>query len=614
MSIDVAKPELGTLMPNNAQFLIPLYQRTYEWEMKHWKVLWEDLVSAYIRRKTNPAYTHFFGPVVTINFVPLIPQLVNQQHLVDGQQRITTVTILAKALFDVLGDGASLDYQSALQSLFSNSTENQAHKPKVMPGKHDRPGYLSVMGIAPQENLPETQFDRAYRFFRNKAAEWRDDLPSAVRSDEIHMLFMTLTQGFRLVQIGLGPNESCYEIFDSLNSKGTELLPADEVRNYCFMLLAVRSETAVQCTYDNYWYPMEQQMAQPGTTEGISLNLSAFLRAWGTMRLGEQFAERQLAAYLSSRVVEQRAKVIAVTARGGNSEPVPQEQAEAAEEFVKEVHGYSASFRRMQWPQTISDPGELSVRRRLERAQSFGVAGAADPLVLLLLNRYAAQPGNMDGFMKCLQILESYTVRRTLSGISGKQNNRVFSGLAHILYNLVRQEGETTMNSLAARLQDLLLAKPNDSDDRWPTDTEVRDGMRTARLYKNCRTLVKDLLVAVEVSLDGHTQTTFASCEVEHIMPKELTDEWTQDLGPTAGTLHDRLKNTIGNLVLLTREEQMAAGQKRLDGKKTVYAGSSLLTTKWICNYGTWGETQIHERSDWLYERVRQLWPRPVTI
>ncbi len=65
MSIDVAKPELGALMPNNAQFLIPLYQRTYEWELRHWKVLWEDLVSAYERRKTNPAYTHFFGPVAT---------------------------------------------------------------------------------------------------------------------------------------------------------------------------------------------------------------------------------------------------------------------------------------------------------------------------------------------------------------------------------------------------------------------------------------------------------------------------------------------------------------------------------------------------------------------
>ena len=614
MSIDVAKPDLKTLMPDNAQFLIPLYQRPYEWGMANWRELWEDLDNTYKRRKANSVYSHFFGPVVTINFQPLIPQLVNQQHLVDGQQRITTITLLAKALFDVLGEDADADYQTSIRSLFQNNSENQEHKPKVVPGKHDKTAYLSVMGITPEVEGSETLLERAYTFFSNKETEWRGLLPPLERKAEVHLLFMTLTKGFSLVQIGLGPNESCYEIFNSLNRKGTSLLPADEVRNYCFMLLAVRGESNLQEIYDTYWHPMERLMISPDGMGDLSQNLSDYLRGWGTLRLGEQFAVRNLAAYLSSRVIEQRAKEIAANARGTNSEPVPKEQADAAEEFTKEIYAYSIPFRRMRWPQTISDPGEQAVCSRLENSQLLGVAGAADPLVLFLLKMYDAKPGNMDGFIKCMRILESYTVRRTLAGISGKQNNRVFAGLAHSLYEHVQQNGQMMMTHLAAKLQELLLAKTDDSDDRWPNDIEVRDGMRTARLYKNSRSLVKNLLIAIERNLDGHTQTKFSSYEVEHIMPNELTEEWSQELGANAVSLHDRLKNTIGNLVLLTHEEQIAAGQKRLNGKKTVYAESTLLATKWVCNYDSWGENQIFAHSDWFYEQIRQLWPRPVTI
>jgi hypothetical protein len=608
MSIDVGKPDLGSLMPDNSQFLIPLYQRPYEWEMTQWKTLWEDLQSAYSRRKSAPSYTHFFGPVVTINFSPLIPLPITQQFLVDGQQRLTTVAVLAKALHDTLADEADADYKNPLQRLFRNSAEDVEHIPKVVPGRNDREAFLDVMGIVKGAENAHSLLHRAHRYFSNQVGEWKSEVSPDTLKTEIHNLFMALIKGFRLVQIGLDIHESCYEIFDSLNRKGTELEPADEVRNYCFMLLATRDEASVRDLYDRYWYPMERTVLEPGAERGPSKDLNHFFQVWGVMSLGEQFAERQVATYLT-KLLADRAKRIAQQTLG-NGEPSPQMRATVAADFTQEVHGFSSSYRRAHWPVTIDTPGEATVRARIQQANALGVKGAADPLMLILMHRYAAMPGNMDGFMRCIDILESYVVRRALCGISAKQENRIFAGLAHKVYELIQDQPDTTIGSIAASLQSDLQARSDDSDDRWPKDDKLKEGLRLARLYKNRRPLVKMVLRMIELRQPGLQQTSFASYEVEHVMPVDLTAEWKEHLGAEAQSVHEQYKNTIGNLVLLTHEENMATGQLLLAAKRNVYAKCVLVSTRWLCNYQKWGKQEILERADWIFDQVRNLWPR----
>jgi uncharacterized protein with ParB-like and HNH nuclease domain len=539
------------------QNLVPLFQRPYTWEKRQWQTLWNDLFAFYGQDLEQTSSTHFMGAVVTMP-AKSVPVGVSKFLVIDGQQRLTTVALLLCAIRDSLSAAESAVQRRIQVHYLTNDGYEGLDLFKLLPTQGDRPTY-SLLIQKSSSNIPDSQFSKAYDFFRRRLKE-QDDEGSPISAKRILEI---LESRLMAVMINLSDSDDPYLIFESLNFKGSPLEQSDLVRNYFLMRFPVNEQQGV---YDNLWLPMQQRL---GTK--LTDFMRHFLGAEGDeVRKGDVYAGiRLLVADYDSQTLKL---------------------------LIGRMETLSTLYSRIAG--AASEPND-KIRKLFDRFQQLDF-GTASPLLLSLYEDYEDSQFSADEFIATLAILDSYIVRRSVVGVPSNSLSGVFISLCK-----AKPVTETPATWLSASLAQ------EHKNRRWPTDLEFRDSWLSTPIY-NSRRVCRVLLESLEQSFEHHETVDFGAATVEHILPQTITAEWSAALGADALNIHVKWLHTIGNLTLTGYNP--ALGNKTYSEKRAFFANSHFELNRYFADKATWDALEIQERSSALFTPAEQMWPRPPSL
>lgn len=536
------------------QNLVPLFQRPYTWGEKQWRTLWDDLLDFYDLAEGESRATHFMGAVVTMP-ARSVPVGVSKFLVIDGQQRLTTIALLMCAIRDALPQGDEVRKGKIQNFYLTNYGNPGLDFFKFLPTQGDREAYSPII-----QNLssafPESQFKKAYEFFRRRL---RDQVDEGMVVDGGKILHLVETR-LMVVMINLSDNDDPYLIFESLNFKGSPLEQADLVRNYFLMRFAV---TEQQSVYDTIWLPMQQRLGP---------NLTEFMRHFLGAE-GEDVRKGDVYASIKRLVTDaENASVKLLMSRMERLSVLYSRIATANHEPNKALSVYFDRFRQLDF-------------------------GTAYPLLLALYEDYEDGQFVEAEFLELLRILFSFIIRRMVVSVPSNSLSGMFVGLS---------KSKPITETPSAWLS--LALSSEQRNRRWPSDEEFNQAWLRFDMYQSRRTCPV-VLEALEASFEHHEPVNLGQTTIEHIMPQTLSGEWETMLGSEWASIHRDWLHTIGNLTLTGYNPELS-NRSYLD-KRAIYALSHFELNRYFASFESWGQPMISDRAQYLFDFALQLWPRP---
>lgn len=553
---------LKKLLEGEHQYRIPLYQRPYQWEKSQWQTLWADLLDHVdTDQNVDASSSHFIGSMVLVPLPDYYGPLgVSQLLVVDGQQRLTTLTLLLAALRDFRrdrGDSAAAD-RVHNQYLVNQYQENDRHL-KLIPTQQNRDEYSSViLGLATKG--AGGRIGEAYRFFRAKL----EDLPSEAVAD----LERFVVGGLSVVSITTGQEDNVHRIFQSLNNTGLQLTQGDLIRNLIFMQLGDKGDDV----YNKYWYPMERALPSNEALETLF---------W----LDLQSSNPKLKQDATFSAYQRRLNTF-------------QSKDAVVDEVVR--IGKLAELYSL-----ILDPARehnADVRDRLFRLQEWKTT-TPHSLMLEILRRRSLGEATVEQTARALELIESYLVRRLVTGVSTAGLNRVFP---QILTSL------TDDSPVDEQIHHLL----STGRTHFASDSEVRRAVAESPFFEKGRREHKRVFMRwLEQSYGSKEPIDTSKLSIEHVMPQTPNSDWVSYLVGKYGkdryldefnaTVH-----TLGNLTLSGYNSEL--GNQSFSSKKSEYTKTGIRLSANLLEHNEWGPDQIRQRSSQLAERIIAHWPGPI--
>ena len=554
--MDARKGNIYEILNGNKQFLIPVYQRFYSWDIDQCKRLWNDIVE--MQRKGKEG--HFVGSIVNIA-EQAMPTGVQKYMIIDGQQRMTTLTLLLLALRDYAiknPNDTTINARRIDNMLLKNEYESGDERYKLLLTETDRDILISLVEEKPIAEGTRSRLIENYSFFANKLAD-KEIQPAEVYESigKLQIVNITLDRAV----------DDAQAIFESLNSTGKELSESDLIRNYVLMGLEPSEQTYV---YEHLWRPMEQLFIYE--TQGTVMD--AFFRHYLTMKLSR--IPKQ------GRVYEEF-KLYHLNCEFGTIRELCQDLLEYAKYYTNIV------FKR----NTDTDLKKLYediIDLRMEVSYPFLLKIHHDCVEGLITS---------DELKKILKLCISYVLRRAICEIPTNSMNKTFATLK----NYIRPDDY--MNSVKAFfvMQDTYKEFPD--NDKFEGAFECRDiyNMR-ARNYILSR--LENFENKAPIIIENYT--------IEHIMPqnKNLSPEWKADLGAEWQEIQKKYLHTIGNLTLTAYNSEMS--DRPFLEKMDMPGGfkeSALRLNKYVVLQNKWNEKHIQERANELAKKAESIWPYP---
>ena len=563
-SLKIAKVFSGG---GDVHYVLPHFQREYAWDKENWQTLLEDVLGVYRVYDEKAPPEHFMGTLVVINdgvqhgVIPVF-------RLVDGQQRLTTISLMLCALGRLIRE-VHPTLSKKIQKLLVNEDEQNDLYFKLLPTTKygDR---LSYQAIIRGRAIPavESGIPEAFSFFQKEF-----DKLIAQQQIDPEQLYIVLTTCLQAVFIDLDNSERPYEIFESLNFKGRTLTQADLVRNYIAMKLPQAEQTPV---FEQYWSPIEEMLQEK--------------RSVGKSRLGELTAFlRHYIAYLNGVLVNEEHVYSRFRDRGQRM------STEAFIEEMKILKRFAGYYDRMLRPE--KEPHK-ALREQLQRLNRLEFA-TAYPFLLSAYNAIENGQLTSQDLAKGLATLESYMVRRYLTRDTVGYINRMFPTLW--------KEVETS--DFVSSLRRAIATK------NFPNDDRLCEALETNELYKRDREKLILVLETINRHLSkgtGGITVLDGKATLEHIMPQSLSEEWQHYLGSTWVEDYYFL-HTIGNLTLVTQEWNSSMSNAPYSRKKDLLGQHALkLNSSYFADGPKqWNGEAILERSRFLADTIIQIWPAP---
>lgn len=538
------------------QLVIPVYQRNYDWGLKQCQQLLDDLVDVIQHKRPK----HFFGAVVgqaegTWKWV-----------VIDGQQRLTTVSLLMLALADLLDEGAVTAQDGDLATRIRTSflllkEKGDAPRFKLKPVKHDADAYAALFK-AHGEHVASSSVTANYRFFRERIPVLgidMDDLWQAVERLEV-------------MHLDLEPHDDAQRIFESLNSTGLALSEADKVRNLVLMGLEVHEQERV---YVDYWNRVELN---------VGYDTGAFLRWFLVTRTTRTPRQDQ--------VYEAFKKYMADTGLKGA-------------DLLTDVRRYSEYYRQIRAAETGNQRVDLRLRR-LNLLNSDVVL----PLLMPLLEAFDTGEITAADLAQCIRIIESYIFRRYISELPTNALNKVFATVHREVARL-RPADRSFAEVLGYAL------RRRSGSGAFPDDAEFLQNLESKNLYNFKGERRKYLFECLE-NLDSNETRDIArgiedgSLTVEHVMPQTLSDAWREELGPEAERIHDQWLHRLGNLTVTGYNSSYSNAPYTT--KRTMDNGlrdSPFRLNREMRTAVTWDEEAMQQRTHRLSEDALSYWVYP---
>lgn len=596
--MQVGNITIRQLFHQERRHVVPLYQRPYVWqEEAQWAPLWEDIRSVAERlASTQNPRSHFIGAIV-LEYVPQHAGALEIRLVIDGQQRLTTIQLLLEAFYDFTGTIGADQHHRAIERLVRNDdpmSTNPIERYKVWPTNVDRVHFQRVMEARSPVELKHI-YDRplhtkrldqpildAYLYFYESISAWAEEVPEQ-RDERLSLLIDAIRNHVGLVVIDVGKEEDAQVIFETLNARGTPLLPSDLVKNHLFHHAEQDGEN-LDLLYKEFWQPFE---------EG---------KNYWREEIGRGHAKRAridlfLQNFLSLRIRDE----------------------------VPVSHLY-ATFRETTRPDTGSARAQLQLLRRYaDIFQSFGQFPEGTQLGIFFRRLDALELGTTYPFLmelfaqhgfrgteviQTLGMLESFLVRRLVCQLNTRSYGRFFIDLIDSL--------DGPLESLPERIRGALL-KSSAETGRWPDDEEFRSAWLSAPLYKTMlRSRLRMLLEALDTELASEFGESYVLREkltIEHLLPQQWRAQWRLPEGATAEMVatRDQLLHTLGNLTLVSNKLNPLLSNGAWPGKIAyIRQHANLNLNRELCNRweNQWDESHIRERGNALFDIASNLWPR----
>lgn len=547
---------LTQLLDGAKQFIVPIFQRDYSWGTKHCQQLWNDI----LRVGGDPSSrAHFLGSVVYIaadDNQAAIPRWL----LIDGQQRLTTVSLLLTALRDRLksapSDDEALPSAEEVEDRFLRNRHGKGdRRSKLMLRRADNEALSALLaGQALCEGAAETVREN-YVFFQDRIAE--ADLSQVYNGiAKLVIVDVSLTRGHDDPQM----------IFESLNSTGLDLTQADLIRNFVLMRLDDELQTRL---YDNYWRPMEVEFGNRYRSE-----FDKFCRDFLVLKLRPSKQLRADAIYHHFRNY-----FLAETA------------SRTVEEVMAELRRFAGYYVR------FSLGREADAQFAAAAGRLRALVEVASPLMLRLHECHARNNGfDSRAFGEAIELLESYVFRRSACDMQTRSLYQIFAGIAY----KIRDE---------APLQSLKVALfRGGKKRRFPSDTEFRDALETRDVYamRSCAYLLDRLENNSKEKIDTSNFT------IEHVLPQNenLLPAWREMLGADWKLIQETWLHRLGNLTLTGYNAEYS--DRAFEEKKTMPKGfneSPLRLNRFIREQTRWTAAEIEARGKALALQAVKIWP-----
>jgi len=597
------------LFDGKRRYLIPLYQRHYSWrEEPQIALLWEDLLLAVKRIETDRSnlVPHFMGAIVICQIKTYGDQ-VQSFEVIDGQQRLTTFQLLLAALRDVAAEYGSRYAPEIGKYLLNDGVMEAEEKEryKLWPSITDRIAFvklidptvdfLGISGLAESDPLVGKLATKAYSAFRTRIAR-HVTVEGVYQERRLQILFEALKEGLAVVSIELEGGDDPQTIFETLNSRGVPLAPADLLRNFIFQRAKGIGQTDgtlnIDKLYEKHWLPLDRQFWSHQTSRGrqTRANLDWMLTDHLAMHIGDIVSIETLFSNYRKWILN-NAPFTSVT------------------EELEAISATAAVEHRLLRPKD-GDP----VGRFGQMADAFDVSTAM-PLAIYL----ATEPSMASRLKESFEALESYILRRDVCGLTTKNYNRFFVAMITRLRECEGDKTDELIAYLSSRSSDL---------DRWPDDGECRRCCVMREQYRTARQpRLRYILEAIERA--KHTSLTEdilirSALTIEHIMPQKWQTAWQlpgmedldeQEYGPELANqirARNSAVNVLGNLTLITQALNSTISNGPFDVKMpAIKANAALALNRELAAFDHWDETAIQERGEALFNVARGIWAPP---
>ena len=552
--MDAQKGNIFEILNGNRQFVIPVYQRFYSWDISQCKRLWDDIVAMERQEKEG----HFVGAIVNIA-EKAMPTGVQKFMIIDGQQRVTTLTLLLLALRDYVQENqdGSINPNKINDILLKNPYEDGLNRYKLLLTDQDREILISLVERKPLTSEGKSRIRENYEFFSKKIAS---------KNLEVDKIYESIGK-LQIVNITLDrEKDDAQAIFESLNSTGKELSESDLIRNYILMGLEARKQRNI---YECYWRPLELFFGHEQEDR-----MDAYFRTYLTMKLGR------------------------IPKKGNIYEEFKSYYMDSSFEDVQALCQDLLIFVKI-YTDIIFVQGEDQDLKSLYRDIVDLKMEVSYPFLLKVHKDYQDGVIDKEDLIEVLGLCISYVLRRNICSIPTNSLNKTFATLKNWI------QEEDYLNSIKAFFVSQVSYKV------FPTDEEFSLALQTRDIY-NLRNRYYIL-----GHLENHDNKAPIKAEyytIEHIMPQNpnLSSAWRNDLGDDWERIQKDYLHTLGNLTLTAYNSEM--GDAPFMKKKTMKGGfkeSALRLNLDLLDLDKWDEEAIKARGEKLARKSLNIWTYP---
>ncbi|MGL2670574.1 GmrSD restriction endonuclease domain-containing protein [Helicobacter pylori] len=539
----------------NNQFVIPIYQRLYSWKKEQCEQLWDDIIKIGGNDKMNG---HFIGSILYV--LDGNTHSNNPLLIIDGQQRLTTITLLFIALRNHLSDEVKILEKFShkkIESYLINSDKDGDKKFRLILSESDKDTLLSLIDKDRRKpSEPSLKIVENFKLFE----EW-----IRKNTDKLETIFKGLEK-LMIVWIALKKEKDDPQlIFESMNSKGIELTQTDLIRNYIIMETEVEKQ---KIFYKKYWRAMEENFKQ-------------------NEKLFDKFVRHYLT--IKTREIPNINKIYEAFKR------YQQERGIEIEALLQDLQKYCGFFCQIVFKKEDD--------KDLNKALGFLVDLKMDviyPLLLELYSDYSEGVLSQKDFISIIYLIESYLVRRAVCGLGTNSLNKIFPFVTKKI-NKVQY-----LESIKAYFGSLI------KEQRFPGDDEFKKSFTMKELCDSNKTEKARYFLERLENFDTKEPVNTKECTTEHIMPKKLDEKWKKDLGQDHERIHTQYLHTIGNLTLTGYNSEYR--NRSFQEKRYMEKGfkqSPLKLNQSLKDLESFGEEEIKKRANDLADWALKIWTYP---
>ncbi|MGI9525801.1 MAG: DUF4268 domain-containing protein [Weeksellaceae bacterium] len=554
------------LQAPNVQFVIPVYQRNYDWTNSECKELFNDIIAV---EKKNRG-THFIGSIVFIHEGTYSTNEVKELVIIDGQQRLTTINILYVALYQFAKQNSMQQEADMLHNMYliNQYVQKESNKLKLKQTDTNSLAFKAIMHGTENEFGKYSNVIENYNFFK-----------SSITQENFNIILSGLKR-LIFVEISLERGkDDPQRIFESLNSTGLDLSQSDLIRNYILMDLDPKNQHKV---FEEIWSPIEENARD--LTKQKSM-VSAYIRDYLTLR-NKKIPNK-------NKVYIEFKKLYAV-------------KDEAYHQELENIKSFSTHYKKFINPSTVQD---FNLRRELEYISRLEI-NVAFPFLLQVFEDADNGLISNEDLIKVLKLIQTYTWRRFVVGLPTNALNKIFMSL----YSEV--DTEDYYNSIALAL----ITKRGSA--KFPTDEDLKTALKDKDLY-NIQSKNRNYMFELLENFNNreHVDTSNDKITVEHIFPQNPNEDWAKDITPDDYFLFkEKYINTIANLTLSGNNG--ALGNKSFSDKKQMnrhgaeqgYIYSRLWLNDLLRSIDNWSIVNYNQRFDLIYDRFLKIWEYPDVV